>query len=163
MRDFIKILFGCVLILIAGIICGYSILNISNNRNDQTCIIYSTKTDEYHKNLVLLTNLISSESKFENFIDKLYVGSTVLNWMRIEGVCMEDVIYKINRYSGVYGKNFRYDSESERAAKMLIDHGPIDSSVIYFLNPDIATDYSWKSQVMKRELVFKNKNHFFYK
>ncbi len=162
MRGFTIIIFA-ISLTIVSLFCFFYKLEHANKQNNQTCIVYNIKTDEYHKNLVLLTNLISSESKFENFIDKLYVGSTVLNWMMIESKCMEGVIYKINRYSGVYGKNFRYDYESERAAKMLLDYGPIDSTVIYFLNPKIATDHGWVYQVMQRPLVFKNTNHLFYK
>ena len=124
--------------------------------------ISNARTEEYNRDLIMLTNLITSESKDENFIDKLYVGSVVLNWMRIEGACMEDVIYKRNRFSGVYGKFFKYNPESERAAKMLLDYGPIDSTAIYFLNPKLSTNKAWVEQVMQRPLVFKNTNHIFY-
>lgn len=132
--------------------------DIGNNRY----YISNARSDEYNRDLIMLTNLITSESKDENFIDKLYVGSVVLNWMRIEGACMEDVIYKRNRFSGVYGKFFKYNSESERAAKMLLDYGPIDSTAIYFLNPELSSDRSWVHEVMQRPLVFKNTNHYFY-
>jgi hypothetical protein len=83
--------------------------------------------------------------------------------MRIKDQCMHDVIFKPNKFSGVYGSGFRYDPESERAAKMLLNYGPIDTSVIYFLNPAASTNRKWVHQVMQREMVFKNTNHIFYK
>lgn len=110
-----------------------------------------------------LTRLINSESGSENFIDKLYVGSVVLNWMRKNDCSIDAVIYHPNKFSGVYGNGFRYDEESKKAAEILLKYGPIDTSVYYFINPKIATDSQWKKTVMKRELVFKNTNHIFYK
>jgi spore germination cell wall hydrolase CwlJ-like protein len=128
-----------------------------------TYIVHDGKTDEYRENLRLLTCLIQSESGTESFIDKLYVGSVVLNWMRIKDQCIQDVIFTPYKFSGVNGPGFRYDSESERAAKMLLDHGPVDTTAIYFLNPKISTDLGWVNVVMRRQMVYKSTNHIFYK
>lgn len=136
---------------------------IPKDKLEKPCIIYDNKTSEYRENLRLLTCLIQSESGTENFIDKLYVGSVVLNWMEINGQCMHDVIYKPYKFSGVHGSGFRYNSESERAAKILLDYGPIDTTVIYFLNPQTATDKGWAHKVMQRAMVYKSTNHIFYK
>jgi spore germination cell wall hydrolase CwlJ-like protein len=151
-------------------IIAFSVINVGSlflflptDRLEKPCIVYDNKTDEYRENLRLLTCLIQSESGTENFIDKLYVGSVVLNWMRIKDQCMHDVIYKPYKFSGVHGSGFRYDSESERAAKMLLDYGPIDTTAIYFLNPKASTDRGWIHKVMQREMVFKSTNHIFYK
>lgn len=113
--------------------------------------------------LMMLTKLIQSESGTENFLDKLMVGSVVLNWMRKKDMRMSDIVYHPHKFSGVYGKGFRYDLESERAAKILLQYGPIDSTVLFFINPDIATDKAWKATLEERELILKNTNHYFYK
>lgn len=115
------------------------------------------------KELVLLTKLIQSESGSESFIDKLLVGSVVLNWMRIENTTMENVVYYPNRFSGVYGKGFRETCESKEAAILLLTYGSIDTSVKFFLNPEIASNHGWKRKVMQRELIARTSNHFFYK
>lgn len=113
--------------------------------------------------LMMLTKLIQSESGTENFLDKLMVGSVVLNWMRKKDMKMKDIIYHPNKFSGVYGKGFRYNIESERAAKILLQYGPIDSTVFFFINPKIATDRAWALTLQERELVLKNTNHYFYR
>ena len=110
-----------------------------------------------------MTRLINSESGSENFIDKLYVGSVVLNWMRKKNASIDAIIYYPNKFSGVYGDGFKYDEESRKAAEILLEYGPIDTTVYYFINPKIATNTRWKQIVMQRELVFKNDNHYFYK
>ena len=113
--------------------------------------------------LMMLTKLIQSESGTENFLDKLMVGSVVLNWMRKKDMAMSDIVYHPNKFSGVYGKGFRYDLESEKAAKILLQYGPIDSTVFFFINPAIATDRAWKATLEERELILKNTNHYFYR
>lgn len=111
----------------------------------------------------LLASVINSESESENYLDKLLVGSTVLNRMRKENKTMLHVIYEKNMFSGIHGKHFRVTDESLAAATFLIEHGPIDTTIIYFINPKIATDKSWLEIVMTRPLVVQNTNHFFYK
>jgi spore germination cell wall hydrolase CwlJ-like protein len=113
--------------------------------------------------ILQLTRLINSESGGENFIDKLYVGSVVLNWMRKNECSIDAVIYYPNKFSGVHGSGFKYDEESKKAAEILLEYGPIDTSVYYFINPEIATNTEWKKIVMRREMAFKNTNHIFYK
>lgn len=125
--------------------------------------LYSDKRLKNDYELLQLTRLINSESGSENFIDKLYVGSVVLNWMRKNKTSIDDVIYYPNKFSGVYGSGFRYSDESRKAAEILLKYGPIDTTVYYFINPKIAADLHWKHTVMKRELVFKNDNHYFYR
>lgn len=113
--------------------------------------------------LMMLTKLIESESGTENFLDKLMVGSVVLNWMRKKEMTMSDIVYHPNKFSGVHGEGFRYDIESENAAKVLLRYGPIDSTVLFFINPEIATDKAWMATLQERELVLKNTNHHFYR
>jgi len=124
---------------------------------------YGSKTLKTKYEVLQLTRLINSESGSENFIDKLYVGSVVLNWMRKKNASIDAIIYYPNKFSGVYGDGFKYDEESRKAAEILLEYGPIDTTVYYFINPKIATNTRWKQIVMQRELVFKNDNHYFYK
>ena len=115
------------------------------------------------KKLVLLTKLIQSESGSESFLDKLLVGSVVLNWMKKKDQNIDTVIFHPNRFSGVHGKGFRETAESRRAAMLLLENGPIDTTILFFLNPDVSTNRKWVRQVMQRELVTRTKNHYFYK
>jgi spore germination cell wall hydrolase CwlJ-like protein len=115
------------------------------------------------KKLVLLTKLIQSESGSESFLDKLLVGSVVLNWMKKKDQNIDTVIFHPNRFSGVHGKGFRETAESRRAAMLLLENGPIDTTILFFLNPAASTNRKWVRQVMQRELVTRTKNHYFYK
>lgn len=133
------------------------------NRHSDNKIIHSEYDPIKYENVQLLAKLINSESESENFLDKLMVGSTVLNRMRKENKEMDCVIYEKNMFSGVYGKRFLVTDESLLAAAFLSTYGPIDTSVIYFLNPKIATNRAWVNVVMNRPLILQNTNHFFYK
>lgn len=115
------------------------------------------------RRLILLTKLIESESGTESFLDKLLVGSVVLNWVRTKKQDIDTIIFHPNRFSGVHGEGFRESKESRRAAEILMKHGPLDTSIIYFLNPDVSTNKRWARIVMQRELVTRTKNHYFYK
>lgn len=113
--------------------------------------------------LELLSKLINSESGTENYLDKLMVGSVVLNRMRNNSKTMHEVIYAPNQFSGIFSKNFIVTEDSEIVARFLLENGPINDSVIYFINPKIATNLSWKEKVSKRPLIVRNTNHLFYK
>lgn len=132
---------------------------VSAKPNKQTVI----EMQDSVKKLVLLTKLIQSESGTESFLDKLLVGSVVLNWMERKRQDIDTVIFHPNRFSGVHGKGFRETAESKRAAMLLLENGPIDTTILFFLNPEASTNRKWVRQVMQRELVAKTENHYFYK
>lgn len=124
------------------------------------------------KQMDLLTRVINSESHGENLLDKLLVGSVVINRMNLKSQDqdLEQVIFSKNQFSGINSKLFKDISdgapktiESKLAALILLQYGPIDSNIIYFINPKHATDKHWKRKVMQRELVFKNNKHYFYR
>jgi spore germination cell wall hydrolase CwlJ-like protein len=134
----------------------YTNIALNGNVND----LKNPISDE---DIELLSKLINSESGTEDLLDKLMVGSVVLNRMRHSNQSMEDVIFKPNMFSGVNSASFKSNESSKLAALFLLLNGPIDTSVHYFLNPKISTNRVWVEKVMRRELVLKNDNHYFYK
>lgn len=147
----------CTILLLTFIVPSNTGTPISN------IISIERYLDARKDEILLLTKLINSESGTENYIDKLLVGSVVLNRMRKNDHNMEQVVFKPRMFSGIHTKGFRVTDESKRAATFLIINGPIDTSILYFLNPEISTNRGWVNVVMRRELVFKNTNHYFYK
>jgi len=121
--------------------------------------------------LELLTKVINSESHGEDYLDKILVASVVLNRMRSNKFpnTMWSVVYQVNQFSGINSKLFRYDpkrtkwdKESYDAALHILQYGPINPNVLYFLNPKISTNERWVTKVMKRRLVHKGRHHYFY-
>jgi spore germination cell wall hydrolase CwlJ-like protein len=110
----------------------------------------------------LLASLITSESQTENYLDKLLVGSVVLNRMRKWEKTLSETIYQKNQFSGTNGALFTPSSESIIVARFLFENGPIDTTVMYFINPKIATNSDWLKKVNNRPLIVKNTNHYFY-
>jgi len=119
----------------------------------------------------LLARLINSESIGENLADKLLVGSVVLNRIadpRFPGT-MTEVIYQKNQFSGIYTNWFRYskktrgDRESIKAAEILASYGPVDSTILYFLNPETSTNTRWVNTIENHfQLVVSGRHHDFY-
>lgn len=123
-----------------------------------------------NSDLILLTRLINSESHGESKLDKLLVASVVLNRVHSNEFpnTIRDVIYQRNQFSGINSALFRfnesnpYDVESYNAARIVLEYGPVERGIIFFLNPVISTNREWVQTVSKRELAFKSKNHVFY-
>jgi len=124
-----------------------------------------------YDDLILLTKLINSESHGESKLDKLLVGSVVLNRVSSNEFpnTIKEVIYQRNQFSGIDTHLFRFndrnyhDMQSYNAAKIVLEHGAVEQGIIYFLNPEISTNRGWVKTVSKRELVLKGRNHYFYR
>jgi spore germination cell wall hydrolase CwlJ-like protein len=155
-----RILYTCITIVLLSISVPTS---TDTSASSSVALYYYRFLESKQSEIDLLSRLINSESGTETFHDKLMVGSVVLNRMRKRSIDMQSVIFEPNQFSGVHDDGFTRTAESDRAAMMLIISGPIDTSAIYFLNPDVSTNRSWVRKVMRRELVVENKNHFFYK
>jgi spore germination cell wall hydrolase CwlJ-like protein len=144
----------------------YGVFTSDNNKIlDEICDEYEIdmRVQDSIKHVKLLSKLINSESGTEDLLDKLMVGSVVLNRMRVSNKTMEEVIYKPNMFSGINTEGFVETKSSTKVAVFLLQNGPIDTSAMHFLNPDKSTNLGWMRVVMQRELVLKNDNHYFYK
>ena len=118
------------------------------------------------EDLYWLSRIISAEAKGESFTGQIGVGTVVLNRVRssqfpntIKGVVFDKQ----------YGTQFTpvangtvYDTPTQSAvvaAKMCLDGYTLSDSVLYFLNPRIATS-SWIQN--NRKYAFRVGNHDFY-
>lgn len=121
--------------------------------------------------LLLLTKLVNSESHAESLLDKLLVASVVINRVNSNKFpnTIREVIYQRNQFSGIntflfrFDENNKWDMESYNASEFILTHGPLNNEIIFFLNPAISTNRGWVKTVMQRPLVFKEKNHLFFK
>ena len=119
-----------------------------------------------YEDLYWLSRIISAEAKGESFTGQIGVGTVVLNRVRskefpntIKGVV----------FDRKYGTQFTpvangsiYDKPTESAvvaAKMCLDGYTLSNSVLYFVNPRIATS-SWIQN--NRTYAFRVGNHDFY-
>ena len=119
-----------------------------------------------YEDLYWLSRIISAEAKGESFTGQIGVGTVVLNRVRssqfpntIKGVVFDQK----------YGTQFTpvangtiYDAPTQSAvvaAKMCLDGYTLSGSVLYFLNPRIATS-SWIQN--NRKYAFRVGNHDFY-
>lgn len=119
-----------------------------------------------YEDLYWLSRIISAEAKGESFTGQIGVGTVVLNRVRsrefpntIKGVV----------FDRKYGTQFTpvangsiYDTPTKSAvvaAKMCLDGYVLSDSVLYFVNPSIATS-SWIQN--NRKYAFRVGNHEFY-
>ena len=119
-----------------------------------------------YEDLYWLSRIISAEAKGESFTGQIAVGTVVLNRVRsrefpntIKGVV----------FDRKYGTQFTpvangsiYDTPTKSAvvaAKMCLDGYVLSDSVLYFVNPSIATS-SWIQN--NRKYAFRVGNHEFY-
>ncbi len=119
-----------------------------------------------YEDLYWLSRIISAEAKGESFTGQIGVGTVVLNRVRsrefpntVKGVVFDQK----------YGTQFTpvsngtiYDKPTDSAviaAKMCLDGYTLSDSVLYFLNPRIATS-SWIQK--NRKYAFRVGNHDFY-
>lgn len=121
--------------------------------------------------LIWLTRIINSEAHGESFFDKLLVGSVLINRLndvnRPNGIY--EVIYEKNQFAGINSKYFRHsmetpsDIESYKAALFLLNHGVINNSIQYFLNPKTSANKQWIKKLREsKKAEVRTKNHIFY-
>ena len=113
-----------------------------------------------------LSRIIYAEAGAEPFNGKVLVGNVVLNRMRSDE--FPDTIYDVI-FDRKFGVQFSPvangsiwndpDSDSVIAAKLCLDGYSLSTEAIYFLNPDIATNF-WIPQ--NRKFLLKVGGHEFY-
>ena len=119
-----------------------------------------------YEDLYWLSRIISAEAKGENFTGQIGVGTVVLN--RVKSNQFPNTIKGVV-FDKKYGTQFTpvsngsiYNTPTESAviaAKMCLDGYTLSNSVLYFVNPRIATS-SWIQQ--NRKYAFRVGNHDFY-
>ena len=119
-----------------------------------------------YEDLYWLSRIISAEAKGESFTGQIGVGTVVLN--RVKSSQFPNTIKGVV-FDQKYGTQFTpvangtiYDAPTQSAvvaAKMCLDGYTLSGSVLYFLNPRIATS-SWIQN--NRKYAFRVGNHDFY-
>lgn len=119
-----------------------------------------------YEDLYWLSRIISAEAKGESFTGQIGVGTVVLNRVRSQEFpnTVKGVVFDRK-----YGTQFTpvangsiYDTPTKSAvvaAKMCLDGYVLSDSVLYFVNPSIATS-SWIQN--NRKYAFRVGNHEFY-
>jgi len=123
----------------------------------------------YIKELVLLSKAINSESTGEKYIDKLRVGSVMLNRIKSNDFpnTLDSVIFQPNQFKGITSVHFKIDTteafkESLKAAIYLMIHGSIlPPNIVYFHNPKTSKDKNWIKK-MKPKLYIKGDRHWYF-
>ncbi|MBO5756412.1 MAG: cell wall hydrolase [Clostridia bacterium] len=119
-----------------------------------------------YEDLYWLSRIISAEAKGESFTGQIGVGTVVLNRVRskefpstVKGVVF-DQKYGTQFTPVANGTIYQTPTDSAVvAAKMCLDGYTLSDSVLYFLNPRIATS-SWIQN--HRKYAFRVGNHDFY-
>ena len=119
-----------------------------------------------YEDLYWLSRIISAEAKGEEFTGQIGVGTVVLNRVRssqfpntVKGVVF-DKKYGTQFTPVANGTIYQTPTQSAViAAKMCLDGYTLSNSVLYFLNPSIATS-SWIQN--NRKYAFRVGNHEFY-
>ncbi len=119
-----------------------------------------------YEDLYWLSRIISAEAKGESFTGQIGVGTVVLNRVKssqfpgtVKGVVF-DKKYGTQFTPVANGSIYQAPTQSAVvAAKMCLDGYTLSNSVLYFLNPSIATS-SWIQN--NRKYAFRVGNHEFY-
>ncbi len=119
-----------------------------------------------YEDLYWLSRIISAEAKGESFTGQIGVGTVVLN--RVKSKQFPNTVKGVV-FDKKYGTQFTpvangtiYNTPTQSAvvaAKMCLDGYTLSNSVLYFLNPSIATS-SWIQN--NRKYAFRVGNHEFY-
>ncbi len=122
---------------------------LENNELKDTTVSYEKSTDKKYSDseLMLLAQLMESESGNQSFEGKLAVGTVVMN--RVESNefpdTIRDVIFQKRQFSVVSNGKIHNEpsDESLEAAKDILEGTRVlDSDVLYFYNPDLV-DGNW--------------------
>ena len=124
--------------------------------------------EEYYgeSRLYWLSHIIAAESRGESIYGKIAVGNVVMNRVATEGFpgTVYDVIFDtscgVQFTPAADGSIFNEpDADSVIAAKLCLEGFSVSKSILFFLNPDTATD-SWISE--NRTFVTAIGRHEFY-
>ncbi|MBQ9112024.1 MAG: cell wall hydrolase [Clostridia bacterium] len=143
------------------------------NNATRTVVVTSSKktlvsgSDYYNSNDVYwLSRIINAEAGGESLVGKIAVGNVVLN--RKESSMYPNTVYGVifDRNGGTQfspvamGTIYRTPSEASIiAAKICLDGYSVDTAILFFMNPDIATS-NWISK--NRPFAFSIGKHDFY-
>lgn len=143
------------------------------NNATRTVVVTSSKktlvsgSDYYNSNDVYwLSRIINAEAGCESLVGKIAVGNVVLN--RKESSMYPNTVYGVifDRNGGTQfspvamGTIYRTPSEASIiAAKICLDGYSVDTAILFFMNPDIATS-NWISK--NRPFAFSIGKHDFY-
>ena len=110
----------------------------------------SNNTYYTNDNIHLLSRLIYSEAGGETFVGKLAVANVVMNIAKYNDWTIRRTIFDNGRFDGIYTKHFNMkpDNESIEAAKLALQNFKIlPESIMFYHNPDIATDKEWVAYI----------------
>jgi len=116
-----------------------------------------------NKNVYLLAKLINSEANIDYIDDALYIGSVVLNRMRIRNKTMSEIVHEPNQFTGATTVHFKVTPRSLEIAKKLMSTGTVNRNVVYFYNPSTATNTRFINRMNSKTLVYSSKFHNFFK
>jgi len=111
--------------------------------------------------VTLLAKLIQSEALSESYEAKLWVGSVVINRMRVYDKSMREIIYQRSQFSGIYSNLFNSEPSRDciKAAEELLSGNLKSKKVLYFVNLNVVRP-AWINNVKR---VTKVGVHTFYR
>lgn len=128
------------------------------------------------QDIIYLAKIIESEAYLEPEEGKKLVALTVLNRAKLKNKNIVQIIMKSHidkkgktqyQYDGITLKRFKKPPEKiniELAKYMILHHDQFDQKVLYYYNPDYATDKKFINSLKAKCKLFKKVgNHIFYK
>lgn len=113
-----------------------------------------------HEDAILVAKVINSECKDCSDVDKLMIGSSILN--RADNVNFPSSIANVIRQPNQYVSSKDYTVHDKQLAVCLLEGYFRDCEVIYFYNPETATNRKFVKMMKKYPLVLKTKHHEYY-
>jgi spore germination cell wall hydrolase CwlJ-like protein len=117
------------------------------------------------EDIQLLAKVIHGEAGNQTYSGKLAVGTVIMNRMihpnkkSFGGPTMKGVIFKHGQFDCVQSNWEDPDEDSIKAAKQVLNgYRSFRSSIVYYFNPDIATDHAFMRTV---SVVMTIDNHSF--
>lgn len=109
--------------------------------------------------IILLASLINSECAQCDSVEKLLIGSVVINRSIERNKNIKEIIFEPHQFHGVTNKQFFPSWESQKAAAYLLMHGSINTEIKYFYLRQ-SPHKKWRSRL---KVVVKSKYHNFCK
>lgn len=110
-----------------------------------------------HENAILIAKVINSECKDCSDVDKLMIGSSILN--RADNVNFPSSIVNVIKQPNQYVSNKDYSLHDKQLAVCLLEGYFRDCNVLYFYNPKTSTNMAFIKKMKKKPLLCKTKNH----
>lgn len=151
---------GLLDVIIYGVlgILLYLIMSDINKQHKEKMIV---KTDHsLHDNAVKIAKVIQSECKDCSDVDKLLIGSSILN--RMDNINFPKSINNVINQPNQYTKSKSYSEHDKQLAVCLLENYFRDCEVIYFFNPKTATNSNFIRKIRRNTLIMKTKHHEYY-